>query len=183
MKTTNYTIQLDLENSRIVENYLRVCSPEEFEAANREVKELMFQNNIKDRVAEFSNSLGVYCSVSVSQENSLIQDTWNGSFGTQGHFLQVVNYVMERVKGHKLTKWLANLKDMVGVFDSSRDHLTNVVMPSVIRSGLKKEAIVLPKALSATLTTRDALQKVEKIGNLSVGHFADEDDARLWLVG
>jgi hypothetical protein len=177
----NYTITVDLENSRIIENYAG-CTPQDFDDANKEVKDLMFKHDIKVRIAHFEKTKGVYCTVITDIKKSLINDTWEGSFANQPNFIQVVNYIKDRVKDHKITLWLANLKNMEGVFDSSRDHLTNIVMPGVIRAGLKKEAIVLPKAFSATLTTRDALQKVEQVGKLSIGHFADEEDAITWLI-
>jgi hypothetical protein len=177
----NYTIEIDSENSRIVETYLQICTPEEFEAANKEARDLMFKNDIKDRVAHFQKTKGVYCTVEVSQQKSLVQDNWVGSFGTQGHFLQVVNYIKDRVKEHRLKFWLANLYEMEGVFDSSRFHLTNIIMPAVIKAGLIKEAIVFPKHFTSTMTTRDALNSIEKKDKLEIGHFTSLQDASEWL--
>jgi hypothetical protein len=181
MTNKNYSIEINTNTSVITELFSGLYTKEEFDIANAEVVKLMSEHGIKTRIAKFKNSIGVYCTVTTDPSMSLIKDVWTGSFGTQKHFIQVIDYVMNRIKDHKLSFWLANLSDMVGIFDSSSPYLIDIVMTNVVKYGLKKEAIVLPKHFSSTLTTKDALIKLEKVGKLEVGHFITEFDAMSWL--
>lgn len=128
---------------------------------------------------EFKTISGVsYAKVYYDEDNNTIMDVWNGVFGSQENFRNVISFIQEEITSRHITKWLADLRDMNGSFDGSRDWMTQQVMPQLIQAGLLFEAIVLPKNVFAKLSTRDAIMKIH---NFELRQFADIEQAKVWL--
>ena len=105
---------------------------------------------------EFKTVSGTtYAQVYYDEETNTIMDVWNGVFGSQDNFKKVILFVKEEVVSRGITKWLADLQDMKGSFDGSREWMVQEIMPKLIQSGLLYEAIVLPlNVFSKTLCPR-----------------------------
>ena len=84
----------------------------------------------------------------------------------------------DQILSRGITKWLADLRNMKGSFDGSRDWMIQEIMPKLIQGGLLFEAIVLPKNIFAKLSTRDAIMKIE---NFELRQFDDLEEANAWL--
>ena len=120
----------------------------------------------------------VYAKVYYDEEKNTITDVWEGAFGTQENFRTVILYMSDQILSRGITKWLADLRDMNGSFDGSRDWMTQEIMPKLIQNGLLFEAIVLPKNIFAKLSTRDAIMK---IANFELRQFDSVEAAKAWL--
>ena len=120
----------------------------------------------------------VYAKVYYDEEKNTITDVWEGAFGTQENFRTVILYMSDQILSRGITKWLADLRDMHGSFDGSRDWMTQEIMPKLIQNGLLFEAIVLPKNIFAKLSTRDAIMK---IANFELRQFDNVEAAKAWL--
>lgn len=127
----------------------------------------------------FRTSAGdIYCTVVTDESQSLITDTWVGSFGKQENFLTVLYYIAGEIKKHKLKKWLANIKDMTSGFDTSKPELNEKIMPMVIKAGLTQEAVILPTQMFSKLSTKDAIAKIK---NLDIKMCGSLEEAKTWL--
>ena len=120
----------------------------------------------------------IYASVHYDQEKNTIADVWEGTFGTQDKFRTVILFMSDQILSRGITKWLADLGNMKGSFDGSRDWMIQEIMPKLIQGGLLFEAIVLPKNIFAKLSTRDAIMKIE---NFELRQFDDLEEAKAWL--
>ena len=120
----------------------------------------------------------VYAKVYYDEEKNTITDVWEGAFGTQENFRTVILYMSDQILSRGITRWLADLRDMNGSFDGSRDWMTQEIMPKLIQNGLLFEAIVLPKNIFAKLSTRDAIMK---IANFELRQFDNVEAAKAWL--
>lgn len=128
---------------------------------------------------KFYTSAGtLYATVNIDLDENMISDTWTNNFGSQDNFKKVLLYIVDKIEQYRLTKWLANLTDMNGSFDSSRDWLAKEIMPSAIGAGLMKEAVVLPKNIFAKLSTTDTIMR---INNFELRQFASINEAQQWL--
>jgi hypothetical protein len=133
-------------------------------------------------VKEQKNAVGeTYVIITLDEEKGIIQDTWIGPFGTQDNFRNGVSQVLDVLvnsKG-KIYGWLADLRDMKGSWDSSRQWMAESVMPKAIKSGLKAEAVVLPRNIFSKLSTKDTIMKMT---GFELRQFEDIEEARLWLL-
>ena len=128
---------------------------------------------------EFKTVSGTtYAQVYYDEETNTIMDVWNGVFGSQDNFKKVILFVKEEVVSRGITKWLADLQDMKGSFDGSREWMVQEIMPKLIQSGLLYEAIVLPLNVFSKLSARDAIMKIH---NFELRQFSDLREAKAWL--
>lgn len=119
-----------------------------------------------------------YLTISVNHEISCVVDVWDGTFGTQENFRMGLEKVVEVLKEHKLSKWLADLRNMRGSWDSSREWMSKELMPKAIMAGLKYEAVIIPKDVFSKLSTKDTIMK---LGGLELRQFDDYGKAVAWL--
>ena len=71
---------------------------------------------------EFKDTSGkAYATVHYEEETDIISDVWNGVFGSQDNFREVLVYVQEQILTRNIKKWLADLRNMQGSFDGSKD--------------------------------------------------------------
>ncbi len=130
-------------------------------------------------VQEFQNAEGlIYATVGYDEKSKCIIDTWYGLCGTRDNFRKVLTYIVHLAEDKKAVKWLADLRRMHGSFDDSRDWIAEVIMPGVIRAGLRYEAVVLPHNVFSKLSTKETILKIQ---NFELRQFSDIEKAKLWL--
>ena len=128
---------------------------------------------------EIKNSNGeVFCTITADQSTNTVTDTWLGNFGSQDNFKKAIEQWLETVKKEKAAKTLTNLQEMKGSFDSSRQWLIEQIMPKAVKSGLKYQAIILPKSVFSKLSTKDYMIQA---GELQIGQFDEIKSAEQWL--
>ena len=128
---------------------------------------------------EFKTSSGhTYANVYYEEQQNTIIDVWEGVFGTQDNFKAVILYMCDQVDERGATRWLADLREMKGSFDGSKDWIVGEIIPRLIRSGLLFQAIVQPRNIFAKLSTRDTILKIE---NFELRQFDDIEEAKRWL--
>lgn len=120
----------------------------------------------------------VYAKVSIDNEYNCIMDIWEGPFGSQENFRNVLKDIGDLIVKKGITRWLADLRNLQGSFDSSSDFLLEEIMPRVIRSGLLREAVVLPKDIFSKLSATDA---IKRLNNFEIRQFDDLEKAKEWL--
>ena len=120
----------------------------------------------------------VYASVYYDEQSRCIKDVWTGSFGTQQNFRDVLVYVASEIQRRKALKWLADLRLMVGSFDSSSEWIKYEITPKVLSSGLLLEAVVLPQDAFAKLSAKETVTKINKF---ELRQFEDIQLAEKWL--
>ncbi|TRX61842.1 hypothetical protein FNH22_03445 [Fulvivirga sp. M361] len=129
---------------------------------------------------EFKDTSGkAYAIVHYEEETDIISDVWNGVFGSQDNFKEVLVYVQEQILARNIKKWLADLRNMQGSFDGSKDWIAEEIMSKLIKNGELFQAIVLPNNIFAKLSARDTIKKVS---NYELKQFHDPEEARNWLV-
>lgn len=123
----------------------------------------------------------VYVTISYDEQKGWIQDKWMGNFGTQENFRAGVLSVVEFIENSQgqCTMWLADLSEMKGSWDSSREWLAQQIMPRAIQAGLLFEAVVLPKNIFSKLSTNDTIMR---IADFELRQFQDAEEAKVWLT-
>lgn len=125
-----------------------------------------------------STAQHTYLTIGVDETIPCVVDVWTGPFGSQANFRSGVEKVVEVLIEKKYSKWLADLRNMEGSWDSSREWMLKVLMPKAIKAGLTAEAIVLPKDVFARLSTQDTIVKLH---TYQLRQFDDWQEAREWL--
>lgn len=120
----------------------------------------------------------IYATVYYDEDKKCISDVWDGSFGTSENFKAVLNYVAQQIEERKALKWLADLRNMEGSFNSSSEWIQKEIMPRVLQAGLLLEAVVLPKNIFSKLSAKDTIIKINKF---ELQQFEDIEKAKKWL--
>ena len=121
----------------------------------------------------------IYLKIHYDQVANCIIDEWDGNFGNQENFRKGLERIIENIRDKRCNKWLANLTNLKGSFDSSSDWLTSVIMPEAVDAGLKHEAVILPKNVFAKLSAKDAINEVKDV---TISIFDDIDEGKEWLA-
>ena len=115
-----------------------------------------------EKVAELNKLDGsVYCTIYLDAKNHLVMDVWEGSFGTQDNFKHGIIKVLTVIKAQGCTRWIADIREMKGSFDSSANWLYQDAVPKGMLYGLRKAAIIWPKNVFSKLSTKDAMKKLD----------------------
>jgi hypothetical protein len=128
---------------------------------------------------QLKNGAGhIYATITSDKVNRLAEDVWTGVFGTQENLKAGLQAVVDIIEGDQCIKWLSDLSQIQGSFDSSKSWISDYVMPRVIRAGLKYQAMVIPKNIFAKLSTQDT---IKKINQFEIRQFSNRQEARAWL--
>lgn len=120
----------------------------------------------------------VYLTILLNKDLGCIHDIWTGPFETQENFRKGLELIVEELEKNKVTKWLADLREMKGSWDFNRSWMVNVLMPKAKTAGLKNEAIVIPKEMFSKLSTVETISMLE---GYTIRQFDDIELARKWL--
>ena len=125
------------------------------------------------------NSFGeVYVTIEINEELNCIQDTWTNSFETQENFKNALEIIVALLEKYKLTKWLADHREMKGSWDFNRNWMVNELMPKAKKAGLMFEAIVIPNQIFSKLSTVETISLLE---GYEIRQFDDIEKAKNWL--
>ncbi len=122
-----------------------------------------------------------YVTVGSEVELGLITLTWTG-FAPSQVFRSILEDALLNVRLHKLSFWLADLRQMNAILRQDEQWSTNDWFPRLMNSGLKRMAI---------LTSTDYFNQmsVERIMNnagpglpFQVAYFDDPGSAKAWLL-
>ncbi|MBC7391272.1 MAG: hypothetical protein H7329_18880 [Opitutaceae bacterium] len=131
-------------------------------------------------IKEFKKSNGkVYAIVVTDLHKRVIQDTWHKRFETKENFEVVLSYIILQIETNKCLGWLADLRNMQGSFDESKNWIAETIIPAAINAGLKKEAIVVPKDVMARIATKDTINQIQ---NFTIRQFDNIFLAEEWLL-
>jgi hypothetical protein len=132
-----------------------------------------------ETLKEFMNGNGEkYCTVLYDEKNKWVYDYWNGMFGAQDNFRRAVVYWKDLAVKHQSPRGLTDVSQMVGSYDSSKEWMEKVIMPQVIKAGLRFHAMVIPTNVFAKLSTKDYASAVK---DYTVQIFDDVEKAKAWL--
>jgi hypothetical protein len=131
----------------------------------------------------------IYVTITAYPDKGLIKDEWHsenkdnkeyGDFGHVDNFVRGIETILDIIKeGNGIYyKWLADLREMKGSWDSKRDWMANTVMPQSIANGIMYEAIVQPRNIFAKLSTQDTIMK---LGKFELQQFNDYNQAMIWI--
>jgi hypothetical protein len=125
-----------------------------------------------------STAQEIYLTIAVDLEMQCVMDTWQGSFGLQENFKNGMEAVVKVLAEYGYSKWLADLSNMKGAWDSSREWMLNELLPKAVEAGLRHEAIVLPKDIFAKLSTKDTIIEID---SYECRQFTELEQAKQWL--
>lgn len=120
----------------------------------------------------------VFLTISLDEEIGCIFDAWTGPFETQENFKFGLKLIVDEIEKNKVTKWLADLREMKGSWDFNRTWMVEELMPRAFRAGLKFEAVVLPKETFSKLST---VETIALLDGFMLRQFDDLDSAKDWL--
>lgn len=121
----------------------------------------------------------VYVSLYWDEKNKVISDVWDGAFGSQENFRRALTRMTELMEEKGAKKWLADIRNMKGSFDSSSDFIAKEIMPKTISCGVVREAVIQPSFVFAKLSTKDTIMKIE---NFEIRQFEDYNEGYNWLI-
>ncbi|MFA0964129.1 hypothetical protein AB9P05_20135 [Roseivirga sp. BDSF3-8] len=121
----------------------------------------------------------VYVSLYWDEKNKVISDVWDGAFGSQENFRRALTRITELMEDKGAKRWLADIRNMKGSFDSSSDFIAKEITPKTVQLGVTREAIIQPSFVFAKLSTKDTVMKIEK---LEIRQFEDYNEGYEWLV-
>ncbi len=119
----------------------------------------------------------MYCTLVYNKEENCLYDTWDGNFGTQENFRNVIRKTAELIEQHKITKILSDQTKIEGSYDSSRKWIQDEIVPGT-KKILRKHAFILPKNVFASLSAKDYIQKVDEY---EIRVFNTVEEARKWI--
>ena len=133
-----------------------------------------------NKVAELKKADGqVYAEIYHDPKNQLVMDVWKANFGTQQNFKDVILKAIEIIKERKCTRWVGDLRDMKGSFDSSSIWLFNVAVPQAMAYGLRRTALIWPSNVFSKLSVKDTMQR---INNLEIRAYDNPEGAFEWVL-
>ena len=113
------------------------------------------------KVAELKKSDGsVYVEIYHDPKNHLVMDVWRGNFGTQQNFQNAILKAIEVIKEHSCTRWVGDLREMKGSFDSSASWLFQTAVPQAMQYGLRRSALIWPENVFSKLSVKDTMKKI-----------------------
>ncbi len=104
-----------------------------------------------------------------------IVDEWYGWFDPQENFKKSLEKIANLIRERWCTLQLANLSELKGSFDNSSKWLTSVIMPEVVDTDLKHEAVALQKNILTKLSAKDTVNKINAQG-LTVKYFENFEE-------
>lgn len=121
----------------------------------------------------------VYVSLYWDEKNKVISDVWDGAFGSQENFRRALTRMTELMEEKGATRWLADIRNMKGSFDSSSDFIAKEITPKVLALGVRREAVIQPSFVFAKLSAKDTIMKIE---NFEIRQFEDYNEGYSWLT-
>ena len=132
-----------------------------------------------NKITELKKADGqVYVEIYYDPANHLVMVVWKGNFGTQQNFQNGILEAIQVIKDHGCTRWVGDLRNMKGSFDSSNDWMFQTAVPQAVEYGLRRSAIIWPDNVFSKLSTKDTMQK---IGYLELRAFDKPDEAFKWI--
>lgn len=120
-----------------------------------------------------------YVTIYYDEKTKVVMDVWDGMFGNQENFRKGVLSVIDIMKEKECKYWLADLRNMVGSFDSQKEWIKEEIFPEMIKRGIEKEAIIIPYNIFSKLSASTAILE---IGSLKIRQFGEYDPALAWLL-
>ena len=127
----------------------------------------------------------VYAIVGANPQLGLISDVWFDRFDSQEEFRTVLAHIRDQFETGKFRYWLADLRFLTTDFSGSEEWLVREVFPSVVASGLVREAVVLPDAAvkeEGSDVFESASRALREIADGRVRGFTDIALAKRWLL-
>lgn len=126
----------------------------------------------------------IYAIIGVNAEKGLVSDVWFDHFDSQAEFQTVLDYIAELFETGRYRYWLADLRFLASDFSASENWLVKELAPRVIRAGLVREAVVLPKSVVETEgedVYKTASRALREIADGRVRGFTNIALAKAWL--
>ena len=105
---------------------------------------------------------------------------WEG-YATSKQFRQGTELMLNILIHNKAAKVLADVKDMVLIGSEDQQWMNEEFIPRAIRFGMKRVAIVRPKAYFNKVAVETISYKVDQ-DKLRISFFDNTDEAREWLL-
>lgn len=133
-----------------------------------------------DKVVALKKSDGqVYVEIYHDAENGLVMDVWKANFGTQQNFRNAILKAIEVIKERNCTRWVGDLREMKGSFDSSSTWLFQTAVPQAMQHGLRRSALIWPANVFSKLSVKDTMHR---INNLELRAFDQREQAFEWVL-
>lgn len=117
------------------------------------------------------------------EDNGIIVNRWQGSFGTQDNLrkglLRFATMVEElNSSSIRYTRLITDTSDLMGSFDSSLDWINTVRQ---VKAGIKYVALVIPANIFSKLSFNDMMKANQDATSIQLKLFGDTHLAREWL--
>jgi len=133
-----------------------------------------------EKITELTKVDGsVYMEIFHDPKNKLVMDVWKGTFGTQDNFRIGIIKVLSAIKAYHCKRWVADIREMIGSYDSSSVWMKEKAVPQAIDHGLRKAAVIWPQNVFSKLSTKDTLQKID---SLELRAFDNPEDTIEWML-
>ncbi|MEM1136435.1 MAG: hypothetical protein AAGI07_11400 [Bacteroidota bacterium] len=120
-----------------------------------------------------------YVTIYYEEKTKVVMDVWDGMFGHQENFRKGVLSVIDIIKEKECKYWLADLRNMVGSFDSQKEWIKEEIFPLMMKYGIEKQSIVIPNNIFSKVSANSAILE---IGSLKIKQFGEYDPALAWLL-
>lgn len=122
-----------------------------------------------------------YVTVESETEQGLITLTWTG-FAPSPVFRSILEDALLNVRLHKLSFWLADLRQMNAILRQDEQWSANDWFPRLANSGLKRMAILTSSDYFNQMSVERIMSHASPVLPFEVGYFDDLGAARGWLL-
>ncbi|MBC5994048.1 hypothetical protein [Pontibacter cellulosilyticus] len=128
--------------------------------------ELYFENNI----------IRIY----VDKELHLGIGEWKG-FASSNEFRETVLRSLETVNKYKLTRWLADRRNMKAIRQQDQQWTVEEFIPKLLESPLRRMATIVSEDLFNRMAIENMIQRSGGLGNIVLSEFNNTNEALKWL--
>lgn len=105
--------------------------------------------------------------------------TWK-KFASNDNFKTPCEKALELATSKKATKWYSDTTDLGVLKEEDTAWFMETIVGGMLKSGINKQALIVPKSVISKMGLQDAGKQAEDIG-LETKFFSSPDEALQWL--
>jgi hypothetical protein len=121
-----------------------------------------------------------YATITLDETFNAIQLEWHG-FILSHDYRDTMNLALHLVEEKKLTRWLANMKDMGKIQLQDAKWREEIWFPRFVESTIEKVAVVVSTDYFNELAIKETIKEVDKKSKILRRRFTDPQQAEAWL--
>ena len=104
--------------------------------------------------------------------------TWKGN-GSGNDYIKSMTRIKDQIAEKNIERWEAEISNFGVVSKENKDWVNTNWFPSVIGSGLRRMAVVVPSIIFGKMSAEEILAKVTD--HVHIRHFDNLEDAKNWI--